>query len=348
MNDLQAIFKQFSTRTGLQKKADGENVDDGKTIQNVSSPDAAMATQVAADKAKALDGVPGEASSALETTPDQSAQGPGFVEAPPAQINENTPEVTELENQADLIQKEASAVIGKLKMRAAQSAMQSVRTTTIEKHASAPAPEMDPQALAYAFHDWALNDDQAFTSIIQKRADAGDPIANTFIDIMGAYEQGLQKKAEDMQAMSEANPEAAPEEVEEALNAGADEEPVQALPDDAVAEQLAAMIAEQAEAAGADPEELLELLPIVAETSDAMVQQLVESGTPPEEAVAAVADAAQSVQDIGGAQGGSPEEKQAVVDNLEKTAAAFPARDILVDYLYETLSKVHNSRGGRG
>ena len=351
---LKDFVKEFQAHR-LAKRAGDANAET-KQVEDIGTPQAGISSNLSQDINKASDPVVGGPKDVTEnqgTGLSDELGGPAFIQ-PGADGIGKTPEVKELIANTEEISKLASATIARLKKVASS-------VPEMQKRASAGLTKQDVT-------DWAAANPDTIIPALHKLASAGDALSG---ELLGFIEYRLNKLAADEEEKKdpEEKGESAEEQAAEAEAAGemppemaameaapAEGAPVEGAPAEAGAEggsdpddiaaDITMKVMEQAEQTGQDPEEIMNLIPVVAKASAEMVDQLVnEQGMSPEEAVSAVTDAQQSLA-VSGAVEGAPEDVQAAAaDDMAKTASAFPLREPLCEYLYQAAMFAYKSRG---
>ena len=176
-----------------------------------------------------------------------------------------------------------------------------------------------------------------FENMLAKRASAGDPHAQFVTDLIASYQLGMAKKASDIEEMGATTP----EEVaiaEDALNAAAVENP-EALMSDLSGEEeidpelMAALQEESAAIEGEVQEAILDVAEEILDTDPSVSEE--EAVAAAQEAVADALQLVDAQQAIGAVDDNgeyvvSDADAAAAVDEMTKTASAFPLRDTLV------------------
>ena len=228
------------------------------------------------------------------------------------------------------IEKQASIVIG-----AANEIVNFLTSEAFQKQASA---QMEIDMNATQNTALALN-------MLEKLASAGDPAAQQILDYRASFFAGMQKKANDVEAL--VGEDASPEEVaaaEDALNEAAMEDPSAIMEDGEEGEEGDEEDAD-AKAVGAQAEQ--EAQDLVLEYADAIMEA--NPDVQPEEALQMaqeeVADAVATVVlqqqagdvDENGEPEMSDEELAEATDEMVKSASAHPDRDALCDHINQRI-----------
>lgn len=197
-------------------------------------------------------------------------------------------------------------------------------------------------------------------TMLWKRASAGDADAQVLCDMIASYEYGMAKKASDLEGLAEYTDAQSPEEVaelENALNEAAVEDPEGALDDtdvedyedveggedveDVEGELSDEELAELEEEMSADTENIaqeavIELAEIILDEHPEMDEE--EALLIAQDHVADAVDTVEAEQLLGdvdetGEYAIDDEDAGEVLDNMAKTASAYPLRGILADHL---------------
>ena len=197
------LCQKLATAHALQKaaSADGE-LSDGVKMQKVNIADAAK-SGVVADLQKNTfknenGSLPGDVSNATEAAPDTGAQQGVNAAAVVEDYDPADTDAQKVLGATDSVIKTASALLGRVEAIAGMN--DSDVTAAMAKYASADfrAEELDPQE--------AL---QVCENVLVKMANAGFEPAQQLIDFAVSYDQGVRKKASDMQelmAFAQTNP----------------------------------------------------------------------------------------------------------------------------------------------
>ena len=197
------LCQKLATAHALQKaaSADGE-LSDGVKMQKVNIADAAK-SGVVADLQKNTfknenGSLPGDVSNATEAAPDTGAQQGVNAAAVVEDYDPADTDAQKVLGATDSVIKTASALLGRVEAIAGMN--DSDVDAAMAKYASADfrAEELDPQE--------AL---QVCENVLVKMANAGFEPAQQLIDFAVSYDQGVRKKASDMQelmAFAQTNP----------------------------------------------------------------------------------------------------------------------------------------------
>lgn len=197
------LCQKLATAHALQKaaSADGE-LSDGVKMQKVNIVDAAK-SGVVADLQKNTfknenGSLPGDTSNAAEAAPDTGAQQGVNAAAVVEDYDPADTDAQKVLGATDSVIKTASALLGRVEAIAGMN--DSDVDAAMAKYASADfrAEELDPQE--------AL---QVCENVLVKMANAGFEPAQQLIDFAVSYDQGVRKKASDMQelmAFAQTNP----------------------------------------------------------------------------------------------------------------------------------------------
>lgn len=197
------LCQKLATAHALQKaaSADGE-LSDGVKMQKVNIADAAK-SGVVADLQKNTfknenGSLPGDTSNAAEAAPDTGAQQGVNAAAVVEDYDPADTDAQKVLGATDSVIKTASALLGRVEAIAGMN--DSDVDAAMAKYASADfrAEELDPQE--------AL---QLCENVLVKMANAGFEPAQQLIDFAVSYDQGVRKKASDMQelmAFAQTNP----------------------------------------------------------------------------------------------------------------------------------------------
>lgn len=197
------LCQKLATAHALQKaaSADGE-LSDGVKMQKVNIADAAK-SGVVADLQKNTfknenGSLPGDTSNAAEAAPDTGAQQGVNAAAVVEDYDPADTDAQKVLGATDSVIKTASALLGRVEAIAGMN--DSDVDAAMAKYASADfrAEELDPQE--------AL---QVCENVLVKMANAGFEPAQQLIDFAVSYDQGVRKKASDMQelmAFAQTNP----------------------------------------------------------------------------------------------------------------------------------------------
>lgn len=197
------LCQKLATAHALQKaaSADGE-LSDGVKMQKVNIADAAK-SGVVADLQKNTfknenGSLPGDVSNAAEAAPDTGAQQGVNAAAVVEDYDPADTDAQKVLGATDSVIKTASALLGRVEAIAGMN--DSDVDAAMAKYASADfrAEELDPQE--------AL---QVCENVLVKMANAGFEPAQQLIDFAVSYDQGVRKKASDMQelmAFAQTNP----------------------------------------------------------------------------------------------------------------------------------------------
>lgn len=197
------LCQKLATAHALQKaaSADGE-LSDGVKMQKVNIADAAK-SGVVADLQKNTfknenGSLPGDTSNATEAAPDTGAQQGVNAAAVVEDYDPADTDAQKVLGATDSVIKTASALLGRVEAIAGMN--DSDVDAAMAKYASADfrAEELDPQE--------AL---QVCENVLVKMANAGFEPAQQLIDFAVSYDQGVRKKASDMQelmAFAQTNP----------------------------------------------------------------------------------------------------------------------------------------------
>ena len=189
------LCQKLATAHALQKaaSADGE-LSDGVKMQKVNIADAAK-SGVVADLQKNTfknenGSLPGDVSNATEAAPDTGAQQGVNAAAVVEDYDPADTDAQKVLGATDSVIKTASALLGRVEAIAGMN--DSDVTAAMAKYASADfrAEELDPQE--------AL---QVCENVLVKMANAGFEPAQQLIDFAVSYDQGVRKKASDMQEL---------------------------------------------------------------------------------------------------------------------------------------------------
>ena len=175
-----------------------------------------------------------------------------------------------------------------------------------------------------------------FEDMLAKQASAGDERAQFVADLLASYQYGMMKKASDLEEMGATTPEDAAI-ADAALNEAAAENP-EALMADLAGEDIdpELLAAAQEEAAAVETEVQEAILDVAEQILDT------DPSVSEEEAIAAaqdavvdalqLVDAQQAIGAVGenGEYAVSDEDAAKAIDNMTKTASAYPLRDVLV------------------
>ena len=191
------LCQKLATAHALQKaaSADGE-LSDGVKMQKVNIADAAK-SGVVADLQKNTfknenGSLPGDTSNATEAAPDTGAQQGVNAAAVVEDYDPADTDAQKVLGATDSVIKTASALLGRVEAIAGMN--DSDVDAAMAKYASADfrAEELDPQE--------AL---QVCENVLVKMANAGFEPAQQLIDFAVSYDQGVRKKASDMQELME-------------------------------------------------------------------------------------------------------------------------------------------------
>ena len=191
------LCQKLATAHALQKaaSADGE-LSDGVKMQKVNIADAAK-SGVVADLQKNTfknenGSLPGDTSNAAEAAPDTGAQQGVNAAAVVEDYDPADTDAQKVLGATDSVIKTASALLGRVEAIAGMN--DSDVDAAMAKYASADfrAEELDPQE--------AL---QVCENVLVKMANAGFEPAQQLIDFAVSYDQGVRKKASDMQELME-------------------------------------------------------------------------------------------------------------------------------------------------
>ena len=191
------LCQKLATAHALQKaaSADGE-LSDGVKMQKVNIADAAK-SGVVADLQKNTfknenGSLPGDTSNATEAAPDTGAQQGVNAAAVVEDYDPADTDAQKVLGATDSVIKTASALLGRVEAIAGMN--DSDVDAAMAKYASADfrAEELDPQE--------AL---QVCETVLVKMANAGFEPAQQLIDFAVSYDQGVRKKASDMQELME-------------------------------------------------------------------------------------------------------------------------------------------------
>lgn len=191
------LCQKLATAHALQKaaSADGE-LSDGVKMQKVNIADAAK-SGVVADLQKNTfknenGSLPGDVSDAAEAAPDTGAQQGVNAAAVVEDYDPADTDAQKVLGATDSVIKTASALLGRVEAIAGMN--DSDVDAAMAKYASADfrAEELDPQE--------AL---QVCENVLVKMANAGFEPAQQLIDFAVSYDQGVRKKASDMQELME-------------------------------------------------------------------------------------------------------------------------------------------------
>lgn len=191
------LCQKLATAHALQKaaSADGE-LSDGVKMQKVNIADAAK-SGVVADLQKNTfknenGSLPGDTSNATEAAPDTGAQQGVNAAAVVEGYDPADTDAQKVLGATDSVIKTASALLGRVEAIAGMN--DSDVDAAMAKYASADfrAEELDPQE--------AL---QVCENVLVKMANAGFEPAQQLIDFAVSYDQGVRKKASDMQELME-------------------------------------------------------------------------------------------------------------------------------------------------
>lgn len=191
------LCQKLATAHALQKaaSADGE-LSDGVKMQKVNIADAAK-SGVVADLQKNTfknenGSLPGDVSNAAEAAPDTGAQQGVNAAAVVEDYDPADTDAQKVLGATDSVIKTASALLGRVEAIAGMN--DSDVDAAMAKYASADfrAEELDPQE--------AL---QVCENVLVKMANAGFEPAQQLIDFAVSYDQGVRKKASDMQELME-------------------------------------------------------------------------------------------------------------------------------------------------
>lgn len=285
--------------------------------------------------------LPGAASDIIESKPDDgSHQGLDVA-------NVETNEDIDAEEILNAVTKSANAV------RAIAARIANMNLEEINNAFSKQASDYSIDALPEEKRTALVED------YIAKQADAGDPACQALLDFTTAFHIGMMKRANDQAALEAAGID--PEVADQALTAAAEENPYGVLMDeegnldagidpadlpemeegageegaDAIAEEMSADIeAEAAELTAAIAEDIMAEDPSIGE------DEALEAA---EEAVADAIDTAIAQQAIGAVDEETgdfamPDEAAAdAVEEMEKTASAFPLRGVLTQHFNDRL-----------
>ena len=189
------LCQKLATAHALQKaaSADGE-LSDGVKMQKVNIADAAK-SGVVADLQKNTfknenGSLPGDVSNATEAAPDTGAQQGVNAAAVVEDYDPSDTDAQKVLGATDSVIKTASALLGRVEAIAGMN--DSDVDAAMAKYASADfrAEELDPQE--------AL---QVCENVLVKMANAGFEPAQQLIDFAVSYDQGVRKKASDMQEL---------------------------------------------------------------------------------------------------------------------------------------------------
>ena len=357
MSDLQTRMRAaFNASTALHKAAGDEaiieNADQTPEVTAVASPadgQTGAASDIIATQTSAEDGKLG---SITPPDVDMSNVGEGGIDAAqvePTKEGEaaailNVKQEPVTKEEIDMIDKAASAIMA----------------------AAARINGYTAEQLAEGFSKKAS--EVTVDELLQKRADAGDPAAQYALDYLASFELGMKKKANDLEQMGAQTPEEI-EMAEAALNEAATENPDAVVADvmggegeevegegegeeagdEELAEELANLSDEEIEALlqedGAEVEGALQ--ETIADVAELLLEEDPELDE--ETAVLAaqdiVSDAAQTIeaQDAIGAMDENgeylvgDEDAAGAVEEMVKTASAYPLRDAVVACLSDRI-----------
>lgn len=182
--------------------------------------------------------------------------------------------------------------------------------------------------------------DVDFEEMLDKRASAGDPGAQYVADLLASYQLGMKKKASDLEELGAKTPEDVAA-AEEALNAAAAENP-EALMADINGEDpelLAAAQEAAAEEENAVQEAILDVAEEILDTDPSVSEE--EAVQAAQDAVVDALQMIDAQQAIGAADENGEyivpdEDAAAAVEEMTKTASAYPLRDSLVAHFNNT------------
>jgi hypothetical protein len=195
-------------------------------------------------------------------------------------------------------------------------------------------------------------------TLLLKRASMGDTDAQVICDMVASFEYGMAKKASDLEELAEYTAAESPEDVadlEEALNAAAVEDPEAALSgedyvgeegadedyadfEDELSDEDLMMLEEElsADTENIAQEAILDLAELIVEENPEISDE--EALLIAQDQVADAADTVEAEQLLGdmdesGEYAIDDEDAGEVLDNMAKTASAYPLRGILSDHL---------------
>lgn len=339
-----------------------ENQSEGVKVDSLQSPKEGLESPIAAG---VVDGdvggneghtLPGGNSNAADTNNAPAKSGLEASDVPTNEDPENK-EAQELKNAKETIVKTACAISAQSRQIAGLGVTNPSVKNAMQKIASGEASEIECM--------------QAMNEYISKRASAGDPFFEHLVACGEAYQAGLQKKAADIDEMVKSGKVGSPEEADALLSQAAMDNPEAALadggyiePSEVPAEEAAPesagapAVAEEA-GAGEEPASDDDLAAaasaaleekageLEAEVTQAIMQEHPEISPDEAQDAAAqiVADVVETVitqqtlgaQDESGTYMVPDDEAVAAVGEMQKSASAYPNRDLLAPILNQRL-----------
>ena len=265
-------------------------------------------------------GLPGQPGTNSEITDSVAAAAPGGVDAAIVEGNQDgeAAEILKVVNK-DVTEENAE------NMNKAANALRTIG----QRIAAAQMEEFEG-----AMNKQASAEDD-FETMLCKQASAGDTRAQFVVDLMASYELGMAKKASDLEDMGVANEEEAAL-ADAALNEAAVENPEALMADlsgeEVDPELLAAAQEESAAIEGEIEETILDVAEEILDTDPSISEE--EAVMAAQEAVVDALETVDAQQALGAVDESGeyaiPDEDAAMaVDEMVKTASAFPLRDAL-------------------